>query len=942
MGSFDSSQILHPVESASDARGLSGLMHFALHAAGFAICYGLAFLLRTHFYPSPEVQRWIWMTLPIVVAIKSLVFPLAGASLFASGEQSAADLRRIAVASAIASVLVYVANRTVFASFLHAIPRTVVVVDGVLTAGLFGLPRLWQWLSAATLAIDAEPLAAHPTRPERWFAGAMIFAAIALGILFPVRMGFELSRVGENTLGYDFIYYIEHFDKMFSGNYNWLDLPFDSFVTGGSHCLIIPRLLRVPIIVYTDWNQNYEIALGVLFAAVKVLLLVSLLGRGWNLFGKAWLFAIVSGLTFTLGHFESFQFGPAAMNQQLADAFFLAGCWFLVRQPRGWTAGMLLCGLCSSFSYGSGLFGWPTYLVGMLLLGVRGWRTYLGWFLTAGLSASPYVLYRVLDVGLKREMSHNLFPFHLWVQSLTLPFFTMAEMTKTIRLWTMTGFAGLVFGAVFVTFAYVRYWKTERKELAPATMVLVFPLWTFWLISYGGDQIAAWYSVHDAFVWMGFLGFAFLLGRSARYGRLAPSCFYRPKGFEWMSLAAVMLTAGLLAPGNRTADGKDVFLTSRAPVAMSALREFRTAPTGYAFYPYRIWRVNHPFYIKYAALLEKHGWSVFGRNRLYLLQGDFGLDNVALQEDPQASPTIWIEDQSPEAVDFTTYRRLNLRLAAPNAITWDVAVPAETTKAVFHTAVAMVRKSDRLATCRVSIAAGPNPPEVVWTSGDENRSSGWQTCEVSLEQYASQTVRLTLSCEGETNQTAVWRAPQIQMHLKKAPPPSAAAIAPSNTLAENHPAFSDRDHVLEMSHDLWWFPEEHVKRSGTDPLGWSVTSGVSWIDYHKPFEIWARDYSHFYVKCALTRPDRDFHNISVTFHCDIDGEDHIKETILPLLPTEELRGYWIDLRKLEIYPNTKLTKVTFAAGTADPEHVMREFRLAEARFLRKPAAKGRE
>ena len=160
---------------------------------------------------------------------------------------------------------------------------------------------------------------------------------------------------------------------------------------------------------------------------------------------------------------------------------------------------------------------------------------YLGWFLTAGISASPYVLYRVLGVGLKREMSHNLFPFHLWAQSMTLPFFTMPEMTKSIRLWTVMGFTSVVFGFVFVTFSYLRYWKTDRKELASATMILLFPLWTMWLISFGRDQIAAWYSVHYAFVWTGIIGFAFLLGRSVRYSPLAPSAFYRPRGFEWMS-----------------------------------------------------------------------------------------------------------------------------------------------------------------------------------------------------------------------------------------------------------------------------------------------------------------------------------------------------------------------------------------------------------------------
>src|SRR5690606_11921129 len=110
--------------------------------------------------------------------------------------------------------------------------------------------------------------------------------------------------------------------------------------------------------------------------------------------------------------------------QQIADVFFLGGCWFLVEQRRGWLWGMLICGLCASLSYASGLFCWPAYFLGMLLLQHRRWKTYAALFLPVALSAAPYLLYRVLDIGLKRSMEHNLFPIHLWMQSMTLPFFT--------------------------------------------------------------------------------------------------------------------------------------------------------------------------------------------------------------------------------------------------------------------------------------------------------------------------------------------------------------------------------------------------------------------------------------------------------------------------------------------------------------------------------------
>ena len=154
MTSIDASRLLHPVETNA---GPGRFTHWPLHAAALAICYGMAFLLKTHFYPVPEVQKWIWMTLPVVVGLKTVIFSLTGASLFPSGAKAASDLRRIALAAGISAVAVYLANLTVFSAFLHRIPRTVIVVDGILAMGTFALPRLWQRLRATSASLDSQP-----------------------------------------------------------------------------------------------------------------------------------------------------------------------------------------------------------------------------------------------------------------------------------------------------------------------------------------------------------------------------------------------------------------------------------------------------------------------------------------------------------------------------------------------------------------------------------------------------------------------------------------------------------------------------------------------------------------------------------------------------------------------------------------------------------------
>lgn len=918
-----------PVGQLVNRQAVHWLNQVLVQAGLFAGCYGLAFLLRHRYFLSPEALRGMALTMPIVVLIKLVIFHRIGVS-----QQTDPNVlpkwapRKVLQLTGLAGGLVWLVQLAVGAFASLPISPLVIVIDGGLSMAALGLPHWFRYLSTASEQTVSKTTSPQPTRFQRIGGRVLVGVALMVGVAFPIRLGFLLASVGENTLGYDYVFYAEKFDAILSADYDWKNLPLDSMITGGSHCMMVPFLVRVPIILFTEWNQHVEIALGVALAAIKVLLLVALLGRGTKGAGKAVLFALISGLIFSLAHFESFQFGTAAMNQHMADVWFLGGCWFLVSRPRMWSVGMALCGVMASLSYGSGILSWPTYFIGLIVLKEMRWRSGLAWLAGCCLSAVPYILYRSLGAADQRVAEKNWFPVKTWIESLTLPFFTYWDVLDKKWTWMLAGSLGMVFGFLMVSFALKRFWKDQRADLVPAGLILLYSLGTMWLISFGRKNLAPWYGVHFTLIWSAIVGYAFLLGRRTTQAPTSSWILRRPVGLGWFPITVGGIVGLFLIPANLSLAGKEMFLPSRSPVAVSALREFRTAPTHYAQFPYPMWRPNHLFHTRHAQQLEKRGWSVFGKQRLYLLQGDFGLDCVELHEAPQAPPIRWIHRRDPQPCSFTDYRRLNLWLPASNAVTWEIKIPSETASAVFRSAVGTTESAETLPLCEVQLAVEGDSLGVVWTNEDYSGDSTWQPCEISLKEYAGNTIRLTLRCLGNSPQAAVWREPQIQMELSRLPE-APEIIAPSNTDAQKFPTRSAHDHVLNLAPKCWPAPQQ------TRPLGWTVTTGTTPLEYAPPLDLSCREYSHFYWECSLSEPHQLYHNVAVVIQGEAAGETFQKEVVVPLLFTDEARAYCLDLRKLEILPESRIQKLRLKPASAERPGGSRLFQLHQARFVKR-------
>ncbi len=154
----------------------------------YVACYYTAFLLRCDFVIPPEVWEWFWSTLPVVISLKFLVCMLTGEWRRTFRYASLTDMQWVVIGATISAAAVFLANLVLFPAILHAIPRSVIVIDWVFSIALSGLLRMGcrlytESLRPMFLKQSKNPTLIYGTGPE----GIGILRAIQAG-----EMGFQV------------------------------------------------------------------------------------------------------------------------------------------------------------------------------------------------------------------------------------------------------------------------------------------------------------------------------------------------------------------------------------------------------------------------------------------------------------------------------------------------------------------------------------------------------------------------------------------------------------------------------------------------------------------------------------------------------------------------------------------------------------------------------
>jgi hypothetical protein len=539
----------------------------------------------------------------------------------------------------------------------------------------------------------------------------------------------------------------------------------------------------------------------------------------------------------------------------------------------------------------------------MVLLGYRCLGHYLLCLAAAAAGCWPYLYFRLVQpvLGGHNEQMGVWFSIPLFVKALGWPFANGFAPEGALRVGALGGALGLAGGIVC--------WRRGRSvgwpPLVPGAALLLYGLLNIWLIGkFRGPTFTPWYTTTFLLYWVGLVGLGYGAWASVETAPAGPG---PKKSCTLFWYACLGVLAVLLAYTNRTYEDKAFYLYSRAPASAATLRHFRTAPT-YAEGLVFQWGIGRPDEVPaLGRVLERHGLSVFAPRQRWPLQGDWVLDTVRLSEADGAPEVIWRNGTDPTPLPFSHYKHLDLFLHPPNAVLWQVSLPSALEQASFRSAVrAAGTAAPGGAECELRVEAPAGRNRVLWSQRLEPGQMSWVPCQVSLTEYAGQTITLRLASRGLPDTPpggALWRYPVIDVALGGPTPPGEGPVRPANTdLSPLQPKPLKGDPDLLAQRPKAW-RASGMERVAGRPGVWRLGNTPS-LTYIAPLRLPLKGYSHFFVR--LTVPEKlatRYCRLGLTF----DAHPGHRVVDIPLLPDGRPHTYTYDLKLLGAARPSRLT-----------------------------------
>lgn len=747
----------------------------------------------------------------------------------------------------------------------------------------------------------------------RW---STIIIILGLTLLPAASLAYILATTGANNLSSDDGPFISRFlGQILEGTYHWQDFPRDTFYN--THSLFLPGLVYLALAYFTHLNVYVALYVGLVLAAFKLLLLHSALTKsiqGVKNWERWLLLPVLAALVFSLSQISTYEHTMSAIAGGLSQLGFALGLWALTRFPGQWRALALMAigGVAATLSSGAGLIMWPSFLVGLILLGFRKVGHYVFLFAAAVLSAMPYLFFLVLYPRQTTRPHATLlsaFDYLFVIDAIGRPFINGIGLNYSrIEISLLIGSLGIATGVVILSLLILVDRKRRALNLArsaPALMLIAFSLLATWQISLFRDQIAPWYTSLSMLFWIGLVGLIYVLWVNQAIRPPQESHRRLPSVLVARLLSAVVI-GGLIflyASSNLSYTDKTVLLRTRSPASAACLRNYRTAPT-YCEDTLVIWQTGNPHYIENLAQpLERNHLSVFAPRQQWTLQGDFILDSVKIYQTPGVPDIRWSEDLTNSPVDWRDYRHLNLLLHSPNAVTWTVSLPPNVEQADFHSAVAISQSAP------VDPAADGVQFETYLTREGEGErlifdqhldadQHQWHPFSIPLSAYAGQTITLRLTSNAGDNVAGGWamyRYPYIDLVVN--PGKDGDTAVSSKPFI---PTLSDADaRVDPTDSNLWQISDMQPAATVTEEYTMGRAPGMG---YRRPLDLCLADYTHFYVRMAV---QKDF-QVVLRISYELKG-GVIQSLTIPVFPDGETHEYTYDLKLLELDQRARLT-----------------------------------
>lgn len=160
---------------------------------------------------------------------------------------------------------------------------------------------------------------------------------------------------------------VPRLQHMYSGSLTFTDF----WGQHNEHRPFVPVAILLLLARFSDWDMRWEAVLNIVLSVGIFAVYAAYLRTAWRTRGGApvWMVPVFSLLLFSPVQWENFLWGWQA--QLLLCALVTAlGAYLISCGPqRGALGGAIACGVCASYSFGSGLFFWPSQTVGVWLSG---------------------------------------------------------------------------------------------------------------------------------------------------------------------------------------------------------------------------------------------------------------------------------------------------------------------------------------------------------------------------------------------------------------------------------------------------------------------------------------------------------------------------------------------------------------------------------------------
>jgi hypothetical protein len=196
------------------------------------------------------------------------------------------------------------------------------------------------------------------------FRASHVLAALITIVPFAYLVRMVMLRYVDVPL-WDSWEMVPRLQHMYSGSLTFTDF----WGQHNEHRPFVPVAILLLLARLSDWDMRWEAALNLVLSVGIFSVYVAYLRTAWRERGGApvWMVPVLSLLLFSPVQWENFLWGWQA--QLLLCALVTAlGSYLISRRTLG---GAIACGVCASYSFGSGLFFWPSQAVGVWLSGGR-------------------------------------------------------------------------------------------------------------------------------------------------------------------------------------------------------------------------------------------------------------------------------------------------------------------------------------------------------------------------------------------------------------------------------------------------------------------------------------------------------------------------------------------------------------------------------------------